>query len=294
MLQQVLSTTFPSFVASNPGGRKIKLLVIDALGELFHSENKTTTSTLVERSKDILSISASLHELANQHKIAIVVLNEVIDVFDHLERQCWEGKDLFYDYQSRWFNTAKFFCDGKKQASLGLVWANQVNTRIILSRTGKRRHLNGEDLPKRLRLNNGNIGQSTDRVVDQGNSQPDLIRRLSVIFSNVTSPVSLEYIVSEHGICVLGDEDQVLWTADRADNEQAMQTGKKAAIEHPPPALPLGPKLPLISEVGKPSGKDVRVDPEPDEFEDSLWSTAESYENLDWDALEESLIIDLT
>jgi len=285
MLQHVLSTVFPSFAASNPGGREIKLLVIDALGELFHSDNKTTTSTLIERSKDIFSISAILHELASQRKIAIVVLNEVIDTFDRPHRQCWDGKDLLYDYQSRWFNTAEFFGEGKKQASLGLVWANQVNTRIILSRTGKRRYLNREDLPKRLKLNSE---QSTNRQVDQGSSQPDLIRRLSVIFSNVTSPVSLEYIVSEQGICVLGDEDQLLWTADPIDNGQAMQV-EKAPIEHSPPEAALDPKLPIMSEVGKPSGKQVRVDLDADDFENSLWSTTDSYENLDWDALEERL-----
>jgi DNA repair protein RAD57 len=288
MLQHVLSETFPSFAASNPGGRKIKVLIIDALGELFHSDNKTTTSTLVERSKDILRISASLHELASHHKMAVVVLNEVIDTFDHPGRQCWDGKDLLYQYQSRWFNTAEFFGEGKKQASLGLVWANQVNTRIILSRTGKRRYLTDEDLPKRLRLINGNSDHClpSNRQVDQGSLQPTLIRRLSVIFSNVTSPVSLEYIVTEKGISLLGDEQQVMWSADGVNDEQRVQVEKISAIERPPPEVALNPNIPVTSEG---TSKQLHLALEADEFENSLWSTTESYENLDWDALEASL-----
>jgi len=291
MLQHVLTTTFPSFAASNPGGRKVKLLIIDALGELFHSDNKTTTSTLIERSKDILRISASLHELASKHKMAIVVLNEVVDTFDHPGRHRWDGKDLLYQYQSQWFNTAEFFGEGKKQASLGLVWANQVNTRIILSRTGKRRYLTGEDLPKRLRLTSGisDNWQLSNRQVDQGSPQPTLIRRLSVIFSNVTSPVSLEYIVTEKGICMLGEEDQVLWIADRVDNEQTMEVEKTFVIEHPRPEVALDTNVPAASEGTTTSNKQLHLALEADEFENSLWSTTESYENLDWDALEASL-----
>jgi hypothetical protein len=288
MLQHVLSTTFPSFAAANPGGRKIKLLIIDALGELFHSDNKTTTSTLVERSKDILRISASLHELASHHNMAVVVLNEVVDTFDHPGRQRWDGQDLLYHYQSRWFNTAEFFGEGKKQASLGLVWANQVNTRIILSRTGKRRYLSEEDLPKRPRLINGNSDHSlpSNRQVDQSSLQPTLIRRLSVIFSNVTSPVSLEYIVTEKGISVLGDEEQVLWTADRVNNEQTIQVEKISAIERPLPEVTLDTNVSVTSES---ISKQPHLALEGDEFENSLWSTTESYENLDWDALEANL-----
>ncbi|KIM48883.1 hypothetical protein M413DRAFT_89112 [Hebeloma cylindrosporum] len=289
MLHQVLSTTFPSFAATKPGGRQIKLLIIDALGELFHSDNKTTTSTLVERSKYIVSISASLHELASQHKMAVVVLNEVVDTFDHPTLQLWDGKDLLYQYQSRWFNTAEFFGEGKKQASLGLAWANQVNTRIILSRTGKRRYLTEEDLPKRLRLIDGNSNhlQPSNRQVDEDRLQPTLIRRLSVIFSNVTSPISLEYIVTEKGICLLGDEEQAPWTADRVDNEHTMQVEEISAIEQPPPEPDTN--VPLTSEGTTASIKQLHLGLEGDEFENSLWSTAESYENLDWDALEASL-----
>jgi len=85
-LQHVLTTILPSFIQKQgtiQGKKPVKLVVIDALAELFHGIGKTTTSTLVERKQSIARISASLHEIASSYNVAMVVLNEVVDNFDH-------------------------------------------------------------------------------------------------------------------------------------------------------------------------------------------------------------------
>ncbi|KDR73483.1 hypothetical protein GALMADRAFT_25891, partial [Galerina marginata CBS 339.88] len=208
MLQEVLTNNLPKFILGqvSKGLRPVKLVIIDALGELFHSNTKTTTSTLVERSKNIASLSASLHELADVHKVAVVVLNEVIDRFDRPRHDQREA-DLLYENQSRWFNTAEFFGESKKEASLGLVWANQINTRIMLTRTGRRRYLSDQDLPKRRRLNETvEHTVQVPRLANEDEQQSTLIRRLTIIFSTVSSPLSLDYVVTERGITVLPDE----------------------------------------------------------------------------------------
>ncbi|KAJ3515559.1 hypothetical protein NLJ89_g1682 [Agrocybe chaxingu] len=267
ILERVLRDILPPFIEKQTqGGKPVKLVVIDALGELFHLHNATTTSTLVERSQDIARISAQLHGLASQHRLAVLVLNEVIDVFDRPRRN-WDGQGyLPYDTQSRLFNTAEFFGDGRKEASLGLVWANQVNTRIMLSRTGRRRYLSDKELPKRRCI------QDDEALVPQADpdeTQASLIRRLSVIFSSVTSPMSLDYVVTEAGISAL--ENSVVCATSANDGQ---------GVSAPPPST---------GEVVTPRPTEqVPTRTDGDEFE-HLWAEGDSYENFDWDALEENL-----
>ena len=286
MLQHVLNDVLPSFIqqrASIPSGKPVKLLVIDALAELFRSTDKTTTSTLVERAKHIAEISTLLHSLANVYHIAVLVLNEVADVFDR-GQSFNETSDLIYSQQSRWFNT----CDSvpgenKKEASLGLVWANQVNTRIMLSRTGRRRYFDdGEIQSKRQKIE----GQSTATSAVQNDSQSILIRRLSIIFSSVSVPCSLDYVVTKKGISVLPVEGELpgnsvlvftqepttdhktsevlLHSAPTALTESSMQDEVNSVTEKPPPSQ---------------QGDDW----------DKFWDEDETFQNVDWDELERGL-----
>ncbi|KZP24837.1 hypothetical protein FIBSPDRAFT_909770 [Athelia psychrophila] len=196
LLIHVLTTLLPKLIKehSRPPARPVKLLVIDALAELFHLSDKTTTQTLVERSRKIYEISSLLHNLASQHHIAILVLNEVGDAFDRGNPSSATA-ELVYSNQSRFFNRGDSVPgESGKEASLGLVWANQVNVRIMLTRTGRRRHL--ED----VRV----VGNKVQKIVAQDFSSPTegqddvatLIRRLNIIFSAVAPPRSLDYIVT--------------------------------------------------------------------------------------------------
>ncbi|KAI6038974.1 Rad51B protein, partial [Pisolithus marmoratus] len=175
----VLSTFLPQYIltrSSDSTSRPLKLVVIDALAELFHDIARTTTQTLVERSRKISEISILLHQLASRYRIAIWVLNEVTDVL--ARDQPPDNAAVGYRGQAMWFGCANSIPgEDRKEASLGLAWANQVNARIFLSRTGRRRYL-GE-------------GE---------NDEPTLIRRLSIVFSSVSPPASCDYIVTTQGI----------------------------------------------------------------------------------------------
>lgn len=202
-LIEVLAKTLPAFIGQLSNTRPVKLVVIDALGELFHTTDKTTTQTLIERSRDITQISLLLHTIASKYSIAVVVLNEVVDTFDRGYIESDEAH-LSYSEQARWFGRASTVPgEDKKEASLGLVWANQVNVRIQLSRTGRRRHVDDNYLGKRRKLQTTRVDPPKD---DDDSDRTSLIRRLSVIFSSVSLPASMDYIVSPAGLFGLPDD----------------------------------------------------------------------------------------
>jgi DNA repair protein RAD57 len=213
VLIHVLSKSLPDLIAqraADSGSKPVKLVVIDALAELFHSSDKTTTSTLIERSQDIAEISTLLHALASTHHLAVLVLNEVTDVFSRGDQSGSSSSGgLIYSQQSRWFGTADTVPgEASKEASLGLVWANQVNVRIMLSRTGRRRYLEAGLYSKRQKADDGNPAEYSGVDVDSDGGAT-LIRRMSVVFSSVAPPCSVDYIVTAAGISVLPDDDVV-------------------------------------------------------------------------------------
>lgn len=271
VLQHVLTDTLPNFIekqATAEGKRRVKLIVIDAIGELFHINGKTTTSTLVERSKDISNISASLHTLASKHRVAILVLNEVIDVFNQHSRTNEYQGDMLYGQQSRWFNTAEFFGEGSKEARLGLTWANQVNTRIMLSRTGRRRYLEIDEESKR-RYSGGAEATPFQAGKAEQASEPKLIRRLSILFSNVSSPSSMDYIVTESGLSVLASQQTVM--KSKGLNKQPESCDNADLLDLP-----------------KPNSDVTTLHYDDDDKLYQLWEQ-EFQDNFDWDALELTL-----
>jgi DNA repair protein RAD57 len=223
ILLNVLTQTLPDFLKLRSANTRslppVKLLVIDALAELFHFSTKTTTTTLVERAKYITELSTLLHSLASTYQIAILVLNEVSDVINRdlgPDISTSQSADVQYSDQARWFSRAHSIPgeDGK-EACLGLVWANQVNARIMLSRTGRRRYREEVEILTRKQKKNktGNEGDnspptfsvSVGRATPVIEEQAVLIRRLSVIFNSVGRPQSLDYVVTVDGVFTLPD-----------------------------------------------------------------------------------------
>ncbi|EIW85272.1 hypothetical protein CONPUDRAFT_118007 [Coniophora puteana RWD-64-598 SS2] len=200
-LLYVLEDIFPQFAEQGlHSASPVKLLIIDALAELFHTSSKTSTCTLVERSKGIAEIAHRLHAAANKYSIAVVVLNEVVDVIER--GMSHEPGELSYSEQSRWFSRADTLPgENLKEATLGLTWANQINARIFLTRTGRRRYLEG--LPGQT---SGGIMKSSTTAEDE----PTLIRRLSVVFSSVSLQASCDYLVTIAGVSVVPGSFQAL------------------------------------------------------------------------------------
>lgn len=207
ILNQVLSVTLPSLLSTNRR-KEVKLLVIDSLAELFHSPGKTGTETLIQRSRDLTESSILLHRLARQWGMAVLVLNEVVDVFDYgAPLDDYDQKtSMEYRRQSQWFGRAHSLPgQDTKEAALGLVWANQINSRIMLSRTGRRKYLDDDDAPSHKRHKNDEP-QTEDAAASHGDSSATLIRRLTVIFSSVGRPRSMDYAITTSGVVGLGCE----------------------------------------------------------------------------------------
>lgn len=198
----VLSKSLPQYISANaqsPSQKPLKLIVIDAIAELFHTTKKTTTRFLVERSRSLSKIGTLLHALASKYQIAILVLNEVSDTFVR-DTAPLETGQIGYKEQFQWFGRADSgLGEGRKEATLGLVWSNQLNARIFLSRTGRRRYLEESERPRKIT----EPVPTTSSVNSISDDQPLLIRRLTVVFSSVCDPASCDYIVTAEGISVI-------------------------------------------------------------------------------------------
>ena len=218
-LLHVLSAVLPaSILAAKARSRSrppLKLLVIDSVAELLHYDEdggKTSTATLSERSRNLSAIAAQLHTLAATHQLAVVALNRVTDTWDRRPAADVQPGELLYADQARIFGGVQ---GGSKSAALGLVWANQVNARVMLSRTGKKRRYPvlavapaaavapraAEDSHDRKRLRAE--GGGAVRVDDVG------VRRLTVMFSPVCAPASVDFIITSRGVETLADDDDL-------------------------------------------------------------------------------------
>ncbi|KIY51123.1 hypothetical protein FISHEDRAFT_17926, partial [Fistulina hepatica ATCC 64428] len=195
MLVHVLSTLLPTFL-KQPRARPVRLLVIDAIAEFFHVTTRTTTQTLGERAGHLTEISALLHVLAREHGIAVLVLNEVVDVFDRPRPQVADPTLVLYSDVVPWFSRGHSVPgEDRKEAALGLVWANQVNARIMLTRTGRRRYVdNSQRQRTRSSRHDPPPSLKESETVD-----PELIRRLSLVFSSVSPPASIDYLITPLG-----------------------------------------------------------------------------------------------
>ena len=132
--------------------------------------------------------------------------------------------ELLYADQARTFSGVE---GGSKSAALGLVWANQVNARIMLSRTGQRRlyaalavavapHAEDSHDRKRLRAEGG----GAVRVDGVG------VRRLTVMsrFSSVCAPASVDFVVTSRGVETLADDDDLGTVAAPVPSPPSMTT----------------------------------------------------------------------
>ncbi|KAG8953678.1 hypothetical protein FRC04_001882 [Tulasnella sp. 424] len=202
-------------------GKPLKLLVIDSLGSLFQWAGKADTRQLVERAKVLGEVASLLHHLVSSLCLAAVVVNDVTAVFDG-EGSVPNGSsssdrhELIYKEQSRWFNRPDdTFLDEKKDASMGLVWANQINSRIFLTRTGRMKEW--VDEPVTAAEPTGGEGEersSKRRRVDEAHHNIDgngsvsrpstrasiLLRRIDVVFSAFGPPRSMDFVITRAGI----------------------------------------------------------------------------------------------
>lgn len=293
-LLRALKTELPKFCeekASGPESKAVKLVVIDTLTELFHVDGETRATSLWQRAKDLAEISSCLHSLAHRHNVAVVVLNEVTDAFEPPVGDT-NTDDLLYRNQARFFNRADSIPgENMKEAALGLVWANQVNARIMLTRTERMRELEDtEARPSKRRRLDSNAGPSASQ------SNLTRIRRLTVIFSNVAPPTSLDYIITSQGFSALPDSEEPRMSTQQPTVPPPAPVPQ---IRHPvqdvtppeevipssqsQPLLPTFVELPSDDQPPQPLSDGVEIEngPEPEEDEwDSYWKEVDTMEDL--------------
>lgn len=196
-----LPTTEP--LSSRPrarGHKPIRLLILDSITALLRGETEGSGSGLKQRSIHLCSIADRLKALAVEYQLAVVVVNQVSDVFgpnstvkgsmlpglplvpNSMPSQSQDTPPMLYATQARHFSGQS--ASVQKEAALGIVWANAVNTRLMLSRTGKRQVLDHNHGPS-------NSPIPEDKV---------LIRRAHLVFSCFAPPATLEFVITTDGV----------------------------------------------------------------------------------------------
>lgn len=260
-LEHALSYVIPALLesrlkasSSSSSLKPIRLIILDSLAALLRGGTTsspstrpaaTSSSTLTERSKHLCIVADLLKALAARYDLAVVVINQVSDVFPRQQQRsswsyssplmvagtppssaAWDQTEPFgpgmaqvqsqhhtsssagggdppmlYASQSRWFSGQSDVLN--KEASLGIVWANAVNVRIMLSRTGRRRMLDQNDLRpvKRRRHEDDDEEQGgRGRGIEMDNAKPTLIRRMHVVFSPFCPSGTVDYAITASGI----------------------------------------------------------------------------------------------
>lgn len=224
-----------------PGGRlapkrpplPIRLVIVDSIAAPFRAAHE---NDFVARAKELGTVGDQLKRLAYVYDCAVVVVNQVSDVFDnrrpsprpppapiappppvrtaspHLNGNGNNGYGLsaspyssspipprnkpaheqyhlpsllYGRYQVPHFSgqSPSF----RAQAALGHSWANIVNTRVMLSRTKRRR-----------------VPPAGSVAPDQEEGETMLVRRMTMVFSPVAPRASVEYVIEEPGLRSLG------------------------------------------------------------------------------------------
>jgi DNA repair protein RAD57 len=202
-------------------------------------------------------VSDRLKALAVEFGLAVVVINQVSDVFSRepagktplnnlstsngngppssqsaasqvLSQFYVEGPEppMLYATQSRHFSgqTEQL----KKEASLGIVWANAVNARIMLSRTGRRRMIDPKDLSRRRRRrlvddeDDGKQAAGPDVLPLVDDARPTLIRRAQVVFSSSAPPATIDYVITESGLHSMPDSYRLIDIAETLRRRERM------------------------------------------------------------------------
>ena len=157
--------------ADGSGSRKpVKLVILDSIAAPFRGAEAsgslqsnakgkggeddgdgTKTYSFAQRNAYLNEIATCLHILAARYQLCVVLVNQVADVFNYMapdrdreeEQISHEGGGIPLEYRnfslvSRYFS-GEDAGKGGKMAVFGLPWANLIQTRLMLSRTGRRR-----------------------------------------------------------------------------------------------------------------------------------------------------------
>jgi DNA repair protein RAD57 len=217
------------------GFKPIRLLIVDSITALLrgNAETERSSSSLTQRSRYLCSVADRLKALAVEYELAVVVVNQVKDVFapgfgvglpitsnlpgvstlngaEGVTRLTTSAAPssqasevdaalppMLYATQARHFSGQS--SGVAKEAALGIVWANAMNARLMLSRTGRRRNVSDDDLRGVKRARNGHPPPPPVPERDE----KELLRRFHLVFSPYAPPAMIDYVILGDGIRTL-------------------------------------------------------------------------------------------
>ena len=131
--------------------KKVRLLVVDSVSSPFREADASRASGAFSRARVLGRVAALLREYAHRHDIAVVVTNHVVDAFtddsdDNIHQKRSDADALSsrgplkkpHSNQKNVFGPAGALTSSGRAVApaLGLFWANCVNTRLFLRRSG--------------------------------------------------------------------------------------------------------------------------------------------------------------
>ena len=117
----------------------VGLIIIDSVTANYRAEfdrpKSSQASQMATRSKDLRRLAGTLKDLAIEHNVAVVAVNQVTDAFRKPTQSSQEEDLLTLDYQGKWFDgLVDEYGENMKKPALGLVWTNLITTRIMFVR----------------------------------------------------------------------------------------------------------------------------------------------------------------
>ena len=134
----------PGRGAGNPPPKPVRLIVVDSVSSPFRdAADASTTKGAFSRARALSRVAALLREYAHRHDVAVVVTNHVVDAVRADAAPIVSAAGGLVRTRDR--NDAATILGPAGEASssgrpvtpaLGLFWANCVNTRLFLRRSG--------------------------------------------------------------------------------------------------------------------------------------------------------------
>lgn len=209
------------------------------IGNDTTSNGNAGRNMFAERSRDLTEIANCLYRLAQKHDLAVVIVNQVSDVFTSRRYEYQkaslddnEADELSddgdhtnlpieyrrYGYASKFFSgemagaSRRARAEARKMAVFGLAWTNCINTRIMLSRTGRRvRRADGlevsdEELAQ-LEISEdaaevGPMAKADINVTLRGGTEE--LRRADVVFGPFSEKGRIDYVFRKSGLVSVG------------------------------------------------------------------------------------------
>ena len=232
--------------------KPVKLVIVDSIAAPFRgSEASGSVQTngkgkgraedgdgpasysFAQRNAHLHEIATSLHSLAARHQLCVILVNQVSDVFNssnnasdrHVEEEqiSHEGGGIPIGYRnyslvSRYFS-GEDAGKGGKMAVFGLPWANLLQTRLMLSRTGRRRRrvpaaaledetIDGFDLPPVDEQAEDDLFLNGGQSERMGEVQTVEVRRANLVFSPFTERGYIDYVLRGRGLVSIGQAVQ--------------------------------------------------------------------------------------